>query len=169
VLWQSDQRQSYEPAASTAVQSVENLYLPASIQPSEKKQYIYSANVRFPISDPYSTLRYAYDPGINPATTSAILTLTTTRTLQTLEAPLKDRPDLSSALEARLQQCARLYIVRFEPGLTQYGDFAPLKEVRLKDGRTAYIHKNTECVPDSVQAMNQLDITEKDILAIESF
>jgi hypothetical protein len=62
-----------------------------------------------------------------------------------------------------------LYIIRFAPGLPPEGGFTPLKDVKLKDGRTAYIQKNISCVPSSVQAMNQLDQTEKDILAVESF
>lgn len=169
VLWQNGLRESFRPAAGSVIQNVENQYIPAAVQPAEKKQYIYSASVRFPISDPYNTLRYAYDPGINPTRTSAVLTLTTSPTLQALEAPILQSPDRTSNLEARLQECARLYVIRFEPGLTAYGNFAPLKEVPLKDGRTAYIHKNTSCVPSSVQAMNQLDSVEKDLLAIESF
>lgn len=169
VLWQNGLRESFRPIAGSAIQYVENQYIPAVVQPVEKKQYIYSANVRFPITDPYNTIRYAYDPGINPAKSTAILTITTSPTLQALEGPILQNPDHTSNLEARLQECARLYVIRFQPGLTAYGNFAPLKNVPLKDGRTAYIHKNTSCVPSSVQAMNQLDSVEKDLLAIESF
>lgn len=169
VLWQSSLRESFRPVAGNTVQIVENQYIPAVVQPVEKKQYIYSANVRFPVTDPYNTIRYAYDPGITQTKTSAMLTITTSPTLQTLEAPILQNPDHTSNLEARLQECARLYVIRFEPGLVSYGNFAPLKEIPLKDGRTAYIHKNTGCVPSSVQAMDRLDKVEHDLLGIESY
>jgi hypothetical protein len=169
VLWQSSQNESYRPAAASTVSTIESLYLPTAISPTEKKQYVYSANVRFPANNPYDTLRYAYDPGIAATSTSSTITITTTRTLQTMETAVLQHPEKINEYDSRFQQCARLYVIRFVAGVTPYGGLTPLKDVKLKDGRTAYIHKNSTCVPDSVQAMNQLDNTEKDILAIESF
>jgi hypothetical protein len=168
VMWQTQQRDSFRPAALNTIQTVESLYVPASVQPAEKKQYIYSANIRFPLSDPYQTLRYAYDPGTAATNTSATITLTTSPILQMLEAPLMQNPS-NPDFNTNLQQCAKVYVIRFIPGATPFGNFAPLKDIKLKDGRTVYVHKNTACVPTSVQEMNQLDGIEKNILGVESF
>jgi hypothetical protein len=169
VLWQANQRESFRPAAENTVSMVDSQYLPAVIVPSEKKQYVYSANVRFPISDPYNVLRYAFDPGVAGTPASATITLTTNRTLQSFKAYALQHPERVNDYSARLQECSRLYVIRFVPGLLPYGGFTPLAEFHLKDGRTAYIHKNATCVPDSVQTMNDLDKTEKVILAVESY
>jgi hypothetical protein len=169
VLWQSMQQDSNRMTVESTIQSAENLYLPTTISPAEKKQYVYSANIRFPISSPYNAFRYAYDPGVAGTSTSASLMVSTDRNLQGLESQLRKYPDKIDTYSASFQQCAKLYIIRFAPGLPPEGGFAPLKDIKLKDGRTAYIQKNITCVPSSVQAMNQLDQTEKDILAVESF
>ena len=169
VLWQTNQRQSYLPSARTAIDAVENLYLPAVLSPTEKKQYVYSANIRFAAADPYDTIRYTFDPGIAGTPTGSTVGITTSKTLKGLETPLLNRPDRSAELGTRLQQCAQLYAIRFEPGLTPYGGFMPLKDVKLKDGRTAYIHKNSNCVPPSVQAMTDLDDIETIISSVESY
>jgi hypothetical protein len=169
ILWQSYQRDVNRDTAFASVENVENLYISTDISPSEKKQYVYSANVRFATSDPYNNLRYQYDPGINGSKTSSTLTFTTTPTLRSLSIAVENNPARLPVTLPRLQECSRLYVVRFEPGVTTYGGFAPLKDIKLKDGRTAYIHKNTNCVPQSTQAMNQLEEIEKTILSIESY
>lgn len=169
VFWQNTERDSFRSTVESTITNVENLYIPTTIVPSEKRQYVYSANVRFPISSPYNTFRYAYDPGINASPTSPTITLTTTRTLQSLEAQLRANPERIGTYSANFQTCARLYVLRFTPGDIAYGGFIPFKQIKLKDGRTAYIQKNATCVPDSTQAMNQLDEVEKDLTAVESF
>lgn len=169
ILWQNTMRDSFRPAATATISAVENLYLPTVIVPVEKKQYVYSANIRFAAPDPYDGLRYAYDPGTTNTRTSSTITLTTTGTLKNLEAPLLNNPVRAAEYTPRLQQCGRLYVIRFEPGLTPYGGFGPLQDVKLRDGRTAYIHKNTGCVPSTPQAMTTLDDIEKTILSVESY
>jgi hypothetical protein len=169
VLWQNNQREILRADANTAVQAHRSTYLTAAISPAEKKQYVYSASVRFPVDDPYNVFRYSYDPGISRTKTSSIITISTSRTIQQLEAPVLGNPAKAWDYIPDLQQCSRLYVIRFEPGVTPYGGFAPLKDIKLKDGRTAYVHKNTMCVPRSTQAMNDLDAIEKNILAIESY
>lgn len=169
VLWQNNDRSSYMPAVNTTISSVENLYLPAAINPSEKKQYIYPSQTRFAITDPYDTLRYTYDPGMQGTPASSTITLTTSKTLQELEAPMLHRPEAVHSYSPKLQQCARLYVVRFEPGVTAYGGFAPFRDVKLNDGRTAYIHKNINCVPSTTDGMTTIEKVEKTILSIESY
>lgn len=169
VLWQNDDRDSYLPAAHSAVSNLENLYLEAVIAPAEKKQYVFPVNTRFAMDDAYTDLRYAYDPGTTGNATGGTIVLTSSRTLQDLEAPVLRNPKAIGAYSSHLQQCARLYVIRFEPGLSQYGGFAPLREVKLKDGRTAYIHKNTACVPRTTEAMTTLDKIEKTVASIESY
>jgi hypothetical protein len=169
IFWQNTERDSYRPTVESTITSAENSYIPTTISPTEKKQYIYSANIKFPINNPYDTFRYAYDTGQNLTPTSPSITLTTTRTLQSLETALRSDPAKVNSRSARFQECARLYTIRFVGGSSMYGGFTPLKDIKLKDGRTAYIQKNMSCVPDSVQAMNELDMIEKDISAIESF
>lgn len=169
VLWQNSERDSFLPLAQAHITGVENQYISTAVEPVEKKQYMFPAAVRFAVNDPYDTMRYNYEPAAQAVRTTDTFTLTTSKTLQELEAPLRNNPQKSNAYLSRLQQCARLYVIRFEPGVTTYGGFAPLQEVKLKDGRTAYIHKNASCVPTSTQAMNTLDKIEKIILSIESY
>jgi hypothetical protein len=168
-LWQNDERDSYLPSVNSNIRDLENLYLPAFIEPAEKKQYLYPAGIRFALDNPYDTLRYSYDPAAPMVRTANTYTITTTKTLQDLETPMLRNPKQGSALYSQAQQCARLYVVRFEPGVTTYGGFVPLQDVKLKDGRTAYIHKNTSCVPQTTQAMNNLDAIEKIVLSVESY
>lgn len=169
VLWQVLQDNSHEPAAVNAVSALEQQYLPATVSPIEKKQYVYSANVRFPVSDPYNTFRYTYDPGQDNTKTSAVITLSTSQVLQKFESPLLQDPAHSSKYIWNMQECTRLYVIRFQPGVTQFGGFTPLKDVPLKDGRTAYIHKNTMCVPDSSAAMDVIETLDAEVSSIESF
>lgn len=169
VFWQNTERDGFKSTVESIITNAENLYIPTTIVPTEKKQYVYSANIRFPISSPYDTLRYSYDPGINSSPTSPTIVLTTTSTLQSLEAALRKNPERINQYSTSFQTCARLYVIRFTPGDIAYGGFIPFKQIKLKDGRTAYIQKNATCVPDSTQAMNQLDEVEKDLSAIESF
>lgn len=169
ILWQSNERESFRSVANLSVKAVENLYVPTVISPTEKKQYIYPANVRLGVSSPYDTLRYEYDPGIGQTKTSSMLTLTTSNTLHDLTIPIINNPGRTFDYMPKLQRCSRLFVVRFEPGLPPQGGFAPVKDIRLKDGRTAYVHKNTACIPPSTQAMNTLENIEKDILGIESY
>ncbi|MDB5181518.1 MAG: hypothetical protein JWP13_281 [Candidatus Saccharibacteria bacterium] len=169
ILWQANQRESLRSTANLSVEAVENIYIPTVVSAAEKKQYVYPSNVRFGLSGPYDTLRYEYDPGMTPSKTSSALSFTTSRVLATLAKPINSNPNRASDYISRLQQCARLYIVRFEPGLPPNGGFASLKDIKLKDGRTAYVHKNIACVPTSPQAMTELENIEKDILSVESY
>jgi hypothetical protein len=169
VLWQIQDNDKYLPQANTLVRNIESSYLPATIVPSEKKQYIYASNVRFATGDPYHGIRYAYDPGNSSNAAAGTLTVSTSGTLQELEQPLLRDPGKITDYAPRLQNCAKLYIVRFVPGATPEGGFAPLRDVRLQDGRTAYIHKNANCVPGSTRAMDTIDQVEKVILSIESY
>lgn len=169
ILWQQfNEREAFRPLAALSVQAHEDLYVPAVIVPAEKKQYIPSANIRFMTDDPYNAFRYEFDPGLAASKTSSTIILTTYRTLQELKAPIISDPSRVQHI-TKLQQCSRLYVIRFEPGLTPFGNFAPLKDVKLKDGRTAYLHKNAGCVPSSTQEMNRLDTLEKTVLSIESY
>lgn len=169
VLWQNNQTEALKPVINTAVQAVDSQYLPTTINPTEKKQYIYPANIRFAALDPYNLLRYNYDPGIAGTPTSATLLITTQNDLKNLESAALANPKDSNALLDKLQQCKSLYAIRFVPGVTPFGGFAPLQEVKLKDGRTAYIHKNSQCVPTSTEDMNALDNIETAVLSIESY
>lgn len=169
ILWQNSQREALRPSARLAVESIENLYLQTAVSPVEKKQYVYSANVRFPVTDAYKTLRYTYDPGLTGTKTSSTIGLSTSQILQQYETPVLNNLGSSYDYIAQLQRCSRLFVVRFEPGVTPYGGFSPLQDVKLKDGRTAYVHKNINCVPKTTQAMTELDEIQKIILAIESY
>lgn len=169
VLWQDSQTAALKPAIDTAVRATDSQYLPTTISPTDKKQYIYAANIRFAALDPYNTLRYNYDPGIGSTPTSTTLLLTTQNDLSNLESAALRSPKNSSVLLQRLEQCKSLYAIRFVPGVTPFGGFAPLKEIKLKDGRTAYVHKNSQCVPTSTQDMNALDNIETAVLSVESY
>lgn len=169
VLWQKTERESYLPAAQATVNAVEDLFIPTALAPAEKKQYVYPANIRLTAADPYESLRFSYDPGATDIKTSGFVTFTTESTLEKLTSPLLKRPELTSAYLPKLQQCARMYAVRFEPGLIPLGGFTLLKDVPLKDGRTAYLHKNTACVPGTTQEMTALDKIEQVVLSVESY
>jgi hypothetical protein len=168
-LWQNGVRESHRTNANFVIANVENSFLPGIVNPIEKKQYIYSANVRFPVTDPYQNLLYAYDPGSELVKTAPAITLTTSTTLHEYAAPLLNNPSLVDRYAATLHKCTQLYIIRFVPGLIPSGGFTSLKDVRLKDGRTAYIHKNATCVPGSTKAMTALDELEKVVTSIESY
>src|SRR5690349_6212104 len=88
VMWSNTQRDVNQATASVAIKAVNDLYLPAVVSPTEKKQYVYSAAVRFPITDPYNTFRYSFDPGLAGSRTSSTVVLTTVQTLQEYEAPI---------------------------------------------------------------------------------
>lgn len=169
ILWKNVDRDALLTSARYVIDANEGLYLPTVINPLEKKQYVHSANIRFPLADPYNSVRYSFDPGAAGTTTSSQVVITTDQTLREYASPLLANPEKSPEHTQSLQQCTKLYAVRFEPGLVSFGGFTPLKEVKLKDGRTAYIHKNASCVPASTAAMNQLDKIEQTILGIESF
>lgn len=169
VLWQNNQTEALKPAIQTAVNAVEGQYLPAVVSPAEKKQYIYPANIRFAITDPYNTFRYNFDPGIAGTPTSATIQLTTNADLRNMERAALRNPAQGSQIMNRLQRCKTLYVVRFVAGVTPYGGFVPLEQVKLKDGRTAYVHKNSECIPQTTDDMNTLDNIEAAVLSIESY
>lgn len=169
VLWKNVDRDAWLNTARAVIDANDKLYLPATVNPGDKKQYVYSANVRFPASDPYDSLRYSFDPGAAGTATSSTVVITTEDTLQDYTQPLLARPEMQAELVPPLQQCSKLYAIRFEPGVVQFGGFTPLQEIRLRDGRTAYIHKNTSCVPKSTAAMNRLDKIEKVVLGVESY
>lgn len=169
VLWESNERDIYTPYAHYNIRALENEYLPAAVEPAEKKQYLFPAAVRFAVDDPYDILRYSYDPAVPAIKTTSTFTLTTSKTLQDIAAPMFSNPEKIPEYLPRMVQCAKLYILRFEPGATPDGGFVPFKDIALKDGRTAYVHKNTGCVPNSTQAMNALEKIEKIILSVESY
>jgi hypothetical protein len=169
VLWQTSQREAFRPLAAMSVDTIENLYLSAVVVPAEKKQYVYSANVRFPVSDAYDTFRYSYDPGVAKSRTSSTITLTTTKMLHDYESLIINNPQKATAYLPKLQECSRLYVIRFEPGLVPFGGFSSIGEAKLKDGRVAYIHKNVNCVPSSTEAMTVADGLEQNLRAIESY
>lgn len=169
VLWQISQKNSWQTSANQTIADTENLYVPAALSPAEKKQYIYPASIRFPLADPYNTLRYSYDPGSPNAPNSSTIVITTDQTLRSLEAPIRQNPWRVSDMEPNLQQCSRLFIIRFVHGDVPYGGFEPVQDVKLKDGRTATISHNIQCVPSSTAAMNQLDELQQVITAVESY
>lgn len=168
-LWQDMQQNSRRPQVETTITNVENKYLPTAISPAEKKQYIYAANVRFKLTNPYNTLRYSYDPGIGNTPTSATIVITTSSIMNTYEQQLRANPKSLATYAPQFQQCSQLYTIRFQPGAVPTGGFQPLQEVKLKDGRTAYIHQNATCVPSSTAAMDTLDDVESAVLSIESY
>lgn len=169
VLWQNDQRDAYRPLAEMSVRSNQNLYVPTVIVPTEQKQYVYSANVRFPVANPQHALRFHFDPGVNPTKTSSTISLTTASTMQAYESLVINDPENAVANISKLQECNRQYVIRFVPGLVPFGGYTSLQDIKLKDGRTAYVHKNINCVPGSTAAMTESDTIEKTILAIESY
>lgn len=169
VLWQNDQRDAYRPFAEMSVRSNRDLYVPTVIVPAEQKQYVYSANVRFPVTNPQHTLRFNFDPGINPTRTSSTISLTTASTMQAYESLVLNDPEKAAANIPKLQECNRQYVIRFVPGLVPFGGYTSFQEIKLKDGRTAYLHKNINCVLSSTAAMTEADNIEKTLLAIESY
>lgn len=169
VLWQNDQREAFRPYAAMAVNAVEDLHLAAVVVPAEKKQYVYSANVKFPVGDAYETLRYTYDPGVAKSKTSSTITLTTSQMLRDYKTIILNNPHKAAAYLPKLQECSRMYVIRFEPGLVPFGGFSSIADVKLKDGRTAYIHKNVNCVPSSTRAMTVADELEQQLRAVESY
>ena len=50
----------------------------------------------------------------------------------------------------------------------QYGGFSPLTQVKLKDGRTAYIHKNTNCLTETNDG-NETAALETTLQTVESY
>lgn len=169
VLWQNSEREFLRPGVELTVRTAYDTYIPITTAPVEKKQYVIDANVRFPILNPSNLLRYSYVPGIGQAKTSSSIILTTEQTLRDYARPLQDNPERAARLTSILQQCSRLYVIRFAPGVVPLGGFSPLQDVKLKDGRTAYVHKNATCVPGTTESMNRLDEVEKTVLAIESY
>jgi hypothetical protein len=172
VLWQNAQREALRPLASLSVSAVEDLYAPAVVVPTEQKQYIYNAFIRFPVassSNSGDTLRYNFDPGVAPSRTSSTISLSTTNVMQAYRTLVINNPEKAVHNITKLQECSRQYVIRFVPGLVPFGGYTSLADVKLKDGRTAYIHKNVNCVPATTNAMTSIDAVEKSLLAIESY
>lgn len=169
VAWQGGQREAWRSASEMAIDANKNLYLPSAVVPVEKKQYIYSANLRFPVNNPYDQIRYSFDPGNNPTATSGSIGVTTDWALRELESPIMNNPERIFDYIPQLQQCSKLYVIRFVSGSLPDGGFAPLQDIRLKDGRTAYVHKNITCIPESTVMMHEQDKLETILKAAESF
>jgi hypothetical protein len=169
VAWQGGQREAWRSVSQMVIDANKNVYLAATVVPAEKKQYVYSANVRFPIDNPYDQLKYSFDAGTGASRTSSSIGISTDWALRELEAPIMNNPEKAFDYVPTLQQCSKLYVIRFEAGSLPEGGFAPLQDIRLKDGRTAYIHKNVSCVPKSTATMNEQDKLEAVLKAVESF
>jgi hypothetical protein len=169
VLWHDTKNNETLKLANTVADTVDASYLPTTVSPTEKKQYVYSADVRFAIDSPYDTLLYSFDPGQAGTKTSATIALTASSRINKFVVAMNHDPEHAGTYAGQLSKCAKLYIIRFQPGAIAEGGFAPLTEVKLKDGRTAYVHKNSRCVPGSTADMNAIDKVERSVLTIESF
>lgn len=169
VLWQNTQREALRPAAEQAARVAEDTYIPVQTSPAEKKQYIPSASIRFPIGDTYNLLRYSYEPGITRTPSSSTIILTTHDTVNNYSRLLMDNPQLATSITSQKKHCIPLFVIRFQAGAVPAGGFVPTGDIRLRDGRTAYIHKNANCVPGNTADMNALDDIENVVLSIESY
>lgn len=168
-LWVAHQDDTARRIASTTIQATENLFLPTVTDQTDKKQYVYPSNIRFTTTDPYQTLRFTYSPGSSADKNGASIGIVTSGLLQSLEMPLRqDRAKLAGNI-LKLEQCSRLYVIRFQPGVTQYGGFSPFKDIKLKDGRTAYMHKNTNCLPEIDDSTKPVAALETTLQTIESY
>jgi len=168
-LWASQQNSDFQHLGEMTARSTDNLFLPAVPNVADKKQYVYPVNIRFTSTDPYQELRYSYDPGSSNDKDGAAIGITTTRLLQNLEAPLQNVGPSNFNLVTQLQECSKLYVLRFEPGSTQYGGFTPFAQIALKDGRTAYIHKNTNCIPEADDGGGDVVSLEAMLKTVESY
>lgn len=170
VLWNISEQNAARLSSARSIGLYTQTYYPADVAPAEKKQYIYQANIKFVADNPNIGIRYNFDPGISASATKTSSTTTISTEKHMVELITKSTYNaLSPNVTEQLQRCSRLFIIRFEPGVTAAGGFVIHKQVKLKDGRTAYIHKNSSCVPKSTQAMNDIDAVDRVVSSIESF
>jgi hypothetical protein len=169
-LWTTEQANAFARTGPLMAQGAEDSLLQMTMNPADKKQYVAAANIRFTSTDPYQIMRYSYDPGDALVKNGAAIGVTTSSVIRRFEEPLMHNltPQNFDYVN-RFQQCTKLYVIRFQAGATQYGGYSPFKDVKLKDGRTAYIHKNTNCLNDTIGDSAEIKQLEATLLTIESY
>ena len=168
-LWAAQQNAGFQRLGDLSAKAVDDQFLTAVVNPTDKKQYVYPASVRFTTADPYQQLRYSYDPGSTNDRNGMAIGITTSQLLRDMEQPLQNLRPKNFNLVSQLQICSKLYVLRFEPGVTQYGGFTPFAQITLKDGRTAYLHKNTNCLTETNDGGVTIASLEKMLKTVESY
>jgi hypothetical protein len=168
-IWQNQQTGVWQQTGANIIAANNDRFLAATAEPADKKQYIYPVNIRFMTIDPYQQLRYTYDPGASASTNTATVGITTSDLLKAAGQPLQNLGPRNFNIVNQLQECSRLYVIRFQPGSTQYGGFTPFITVKLKDNRTAYVYKNTSCINDQMDGAQLVSDLETTIRSIESY
>lgn len=139
-----------DTAANTLVirtyikEAVENMSHPTTIDPKEKKEYIYEASVRFP-AQPSNNFRYAYTPKKDDTKEEILIVSDPVFSAASSGLSGATAEQLFSNVP-RLQACIREFVIYFEEGLNGYdGEYDLVSTIRLADGRTAYLHRNKTC------------------------
>jgi hypothetical protein len=149
------------------IKAVEDLYMPTIVDPKEKKQYIYEASVRFPVSTAFNNFRYYHIAADANTPSSEEISIATNNSIWVGVGRLNSGISLFDQVPD-FQRCSKEFTIRFVNSADIDPDFNLVNTKLLADGRTAYLYKNSSC-NDFYAGAVDVDAHHTILEAIESY